>query len=227
MSGARLHSSRKIRDGRDIAHAVSPSPPHNSNSSAALAKVRERCANLDDIPARVAAFTRFGIARAPRDTRVASRDDARARRFVVTGVADGSRIVCRHAGLNASTALHETLRPRVREILFNFLRVPFDCGPVDRKREGAITTAFEKEKFLLAAAPSSGGIKHDTVRTHSIPRGRTGITFLSRARQVVCHSRESDPGGGTAHVTPSRPGFPREGTLQSEEFSSVDQGGPK
>jgi hypothetical protein len=198
---------------------------------------RERCANFGDIAARSDrsplhaksarvsnAVPSPSFAATSRD---ATRHEAKPLRFVVTGAATSARIVCDHAGLNVRTAIGDALRSRVRAMLLDFSRATLGRGPVDRNDEGAITPAFDRENFLLAATTSMGGIKHGTVRTHSIPRGRAGSTFLSRARQAVRHRREPDPDGASFSTAPSRPGFPREGSLSSEELGSVDQGGPK
>lgn len=207
-----------------------PRPIHVAGS-------RERCANFGDIAARDLSR------RAPGDTARgsavvtspsfdaardrASRDASWSRRFVVTAASQPARIVCDHAGLNARTALDRTLRTRVRATALDFLRAPFDRGCVDRNRATSLTPAIDREKFLLAATMSPGGIKHGTVRSNTIPRGRTAGTFPSRARQVVRHSREPDPGGAGTSAEPSRPGFSREGRRSSEDPGSKDQGGPK
>jgi len=243
MTAARSRSSRGTSALARTSHPSSPScvAPRDAHADVRfvhpLADRHERCANFGDIPARA---QRTSSPRDPErvsnaiaspafraETSAATRRDAWSRRFVVAEASRPARIVCDHAGLNARTAVREPLRPRVRAILFNFFGVAFDRDCVDRNRTGAITPAFDRENFLLAATTAMGGIKHGTVRTHSIPRGRTDSTFLSRARQVVRHRRESDPGGASRSMAPSRPGFPREGSLSSEELGSVDQGGPR
>jgi hypothetical protein len=243
MSGAHATLSSGTPAFARTSPCVSPrvAPPRGSfdddREEFHLVDRRERCANFGDIAARDdlghlhAKFTRVSNeitspSLAPASS-AATRHERAALRFVVTGVATPARIVCDHAGLNARTAIGDALRSRVRAVMFDFLHATLGRGPVDRKHAGAITPAFDRENFLLAATTSKGGIKHGTVRTQSIPRGRTGSTFLSRARQAVRHRRESDPGDARLSTASSRPGFPREGSLSSEELGSVDQGGPK
>jgi hypothetical protein len=125
------------------------------------------------------------------------------------------------------TALRETLRLRVREIMFDFLRGTFISGSIDRNQPGSTATAIAKEKFFLAASPATGGINHGTVRSETTPRGRAGSTFQSRARQAVRHRRGSDSGGTGLSTAPSRSDYPSEGQRSSEEHSFADQGGPQ
>lgn len=159
-------------------------------------------------------------------TPIRSIPDPRSSRYVVTAPATQSRIVCRHAGLNARTALDETLRVRVRETLIDFFRATFDRSCVDRNRTTSTAAAIAKEKFFLAASPRAGGINHGTVRSDTTPRGRSGSTFQSRGLQEVRHRRGSDSVGAGTSTTPSRSDFPSEGQRSSEEHIA-DQGGPQ
>ena len=226
-------TSRDVPSAADSRRAVVDDRPRAGH----VVDPRERCANFGDIPARDArrssrrALAReFTVVASPSfdlSTCNASRGASWSRRFVVADAQRPARIVCGHAGLNARTALDETLRARVRATVIDFFRAAFDRGCVDRKHEGSFTAAIDRANFVLAATTSPGGIKAGTVRSNTIPRGRSAGTFPSRARQVVRHSRESDPGGAGISAAPSRSGFPREGRRSSEDPGSMDQGGPK
>lgn len=211
-------------------HASPPATPRADGG-------HERCENFGDMSvraaprrARDARCSAPGVVASPafaRESTRASRDASWSRRFVLAGVRPPARIVCEHAGLSARTTIDAALRSRVRVTALDFFGAPFSRECVDRNRAGSITAAIDRVKFVLAATTSSGGIKAGTVRSNTIPRGRTAGTFPSRARQVVRHRRESDPGGAGISAAPSRPGFSREGWRSSEEPGSMDQGGPK
>jgi len=214
--------------------ASSDAVTRSSDAPASVfAVLDERSANFDDISARAHTGPRVGEnnalvhrSSALRDPRAHERDDL-ARRFVVTEPACVSRIMCRHAGLNERTTLSVTLRDRVREAVLDFFSSTFTRNCIDRNHVGPFVPAFRKENFFLAATPSRGGINHGTVCSNSIPRGRTGNTFQSRARHAVRHRRESDPDGLDGTSIPSRPDFSSEGMCSLEESSIVDQGGPQ
>lgn len=235
MSGASPSHVRQravAADGsrdRPLTLATHPAPPEDRRRANPNSGVEERCANFGDIAAREDMDPRSDVgSRVPSLPSNGSRNDASwSRRFVVTAHTRATRIVCGHAGLNARTALDEALRSRVRAMLLDFSRAPFGRGCVDRNHEGPLAPAIDRENFVLAATTSAGGIKAGTVRSNTIPRGRSAGTFPSRARDVVRHSRESDPGGSGISAEPSRPDFSREGRRSSEDPGSKDQGGPK